>query len=246
MKKNIKKIFIGIGLILIIFVGIIVFISVKELQEENVLKQEIVNYSNKDLATDDYSIKVKTTGDRAYVEEAVKKYYKNLSDSVKNINSYLNNKDLINILTVDNLKIDSPNYLKSHTLINNTKNKLSKEFKNISSLCEEETIKNLIDKDKLSDSEYYYDFYLDLMYTKRDLENLTNTKKEMEDLSNDLNLFLDKVDEILIFLENNANYIEYTDININFSNDQVLNQYNKLLDELTTIANNMTNTENNV
>ena len=245
-KKSIKKIIIGIVIAVVIFLGLIFFMAYKELQEEDILKQEIINYSNKDLATDDYSIKVKTTGDRAYVEEAVKKYYKSLSDSVKAINSYLNDEELTNILTIESLRNDSPNYLKSHTLISNTKSKVTKELENISSLCEEDTIKNLIDKDKLSDSEYYYDFYLDLMYTEKDLEMLNSTKEEMEILSTKLNEFLDKVDEILTLLETNANYVEYTDTDIYISDDNILNEYNNLFDELTTLANNMANTENEI
>ena len=245
-KKGIKKIIIGIVIVILIFLGLIFFMAFKELQEEDILKQEIVNYSNKDFVTDDFSIEVKTTGDRAYIEEAVKKYYKSLSDSIKAINSYLNDEELTNILTLNSLRNDSPKYLKSHELINNTKNKVTKELENISSLCEEETIKNLIDKDKLSDSEYYYEFYLDLMYTKKDLELLNATKKEMETLSTKFNEFLDKVDEILTFLETNANYIEYTDTNINFANDSLLDEYNTLVNDLTILANNMTNKESDI
>ena len=245
-KKGLKKIIIGIVIVIVVILGLIFFTAFKELQEEDILKQEIINYSNKDLMKDDYPIKVKTTGDRAYVEEAVKKYYKSLSDSVKAINSYLNDEKLTNILTIESLRNDSPNYLRSHTLISNTKSKVTKELENISSLCEEETIKNLIDKDKLSNSEYYYDFYLDLMYTEKDLEMLNSTKEEMEILSTKLNEFLDKVDEILTFLETNANYIEYTDTDIYISDDNILNEYNNLIEELTTLANNMANTESDI
>ena len=162
------------------------------------------------------------------------------------VTSYLNDEKLTNILTIESLRNDSPNYLRSHTLISNTKSKVTKELENISSLCEEETIKNLIDKDKLSNSEYYYDFYLDLMYTEKDLEMLNSTKEEMEILSTKLNEFLDKVDEILTFLETNANYIEYTDTDIYISDDNILNEYNNLIEELTTLANNMANTESDI
>ena len=168
-KKLIKKIIIGIVIVVVIIIGLIFFMAFKELQEEDILKQEIINYSNKDLSKDNYPIEVKTTGDRAYVEEAVKKYYKSLSDSVKTINSLLNDEELTNILTINSLRNDSPNYTKSHTLISDTKSKVTKELENISRLCEEDTIKNLIDKEKLSDSEYYYDFYLNHMYTEKDL-----------------------------------------------------------------------------
>ena len=245
-KKLIKKIIIGIVIVVVIIIGLIFFMAFKELKEEDILKQEIINYSNKDLSKDNYPIEVKTTGDRAYVEEAVKKYYKSLSDSVKIINSLLNDEKLTNILTINSLRNDSPNYTKSHTLISDTKSKVTKELENISRLCEEDTIKNLIDKEKLSDSEYYYDFYLKLMYTKKDLENFKSTKKEMETLSNKLNEFLNKVDEILTFLETNANYIEYTDTDIYISDNNILNKYNNLIEELKLMANNMANKENDV
>ena len=245
-KKLIKKIIIGIVIVVVIIIGLIFFMAFKELKEEDILKQEIINYSNKDLSKDNYPIEVKTTGDRAYVEEAVKKYYKSLSDSVKIINSLLNDEKLTNILTINSLRNDSPNYTKSHTLISDTKSKVTKELENISRLCEEDTIKNLIDKEKLSDSEYYYDFYLKLMYTKKDLENFKSTKKEMETLSNKLNEFLNKVDEILTFLETNANYIEYTNTDIYISDNNILNKYNNLIEELKIMANNMANKENDV
>ncbi len=245
-KKLIKKIIIGIVIVVVIIIGLIFFMAFKELQEEDILKQEIINYSNKDLSKDNYPIEVKTTGDRAYIEEAVKKYYKSLSDSVKTINSLLNDEELTNILTINSLRNDSPNYTKSHTLISDTKSKVTKELENISRLCEEDTIKNLIDKDKLSDSEYYYDFYLNLMYTEKDLEMLNSTKEEMETLSTKLNEFLDKVDEILTFLETNANYIEYTDTDIYISDNNILNKYNNLIEELKIMADNMANKENDV
>ena len=245
-KKLIKKIIIGIVIVVVIIIGLIFFMAFKELQEEDILKQEIINYSNKDLSKDNYPIEVKTTGDRAYVEEAVKKYYKSLSDSVKTINSLLNDEKLTNILTINSLRNDSPNYLKSHTLISDTKSKVTKELENISRLCEEDTIKNLIDKEKLSDSEYYYDFYLNLMYTEKDLEMLKSTKEEMATLSNNLNEFLNKADEILTFLETNANYIEYTNTDIYISDNNILNKYNNLIEELKIMADNMANKENDV
>ena len=245
-KKLIKKIIIGIVIVVVIIIGLIFFMAFKELQEEDILKQEIINYSNKDLSKDNYPIEVKTTGDRAYVEEAVKKYYKSLSDSVKTINSLLNDEELTNILTINSLRNDSPNYTKSHTLISDTKSKVTKELENISRLCEEDTIKNLIDKEKLSDSEYYYDFYLNLMYTEKDLENFKSTKEEMATLSNNLNEFLNKADEILTFLETNANYIEYTNTDIYISDNNILNKYNNLIEELKIMADNMANKENDV
>ena len=85
MKKRkswVRKILIGIGILFLVFVLFIFYLVFQDLRQEDVLKQEIVNVSNLDLARDDYKIVVKTKGDYAYVEEAIKKYYKELSDYV--------------------------------------------------------------------------------------------------------------------------------------------------------------------
>lgn len=245
MKKNkiLKKVVISILVIFALFLALIVYIAVKQIQEEKVLKQEIINYSNKDLATDNFSITVKTSGDCAYVEEAVKKFYKELSDDVKTINLYLNNDKLTNILSYENLVKDKPNFTLSHSTVKIARDKINESFDSIKRLSEEKTIKNLIDKDKLEDSDYYYDLYLSLMYTEKDLDALKELRKEMENLSSNLNQFLDKVDEILYFLEENNSKVIYSNNMIYFATDTQLNQYKQLLSELDVLGNNLTSKE---
>ncbi len=245
MKKNkiLKKVVISILVIFSLFLALIVYIAVKQIQEEKVLKQEIINYSNKDLATDNFSITVKTSGDCAYVEEAVKKFYKELSDDVKTINLYLNNDKLTNILSYENLVKDKPNFTLSHSTVKIARDKINESFDSIKRLSEEKTIKNLIDKDKLEDSDYYYDLYLSLMYTEKDLDALKKLRKEMENLSSNLNQFLDKVDEILYFLEENNSKVIYSNNMIYFATDTQLNQYKQLLSELDVLGNNLTSKE---
>ncbi len=242
-KKLLKKLVIIIAVVFALFFALVAYMVVKQIQEEKILKQEIINYSNKDLATDDFSITVKTSGDCAYVEEAVKKFYKQLSDNVKTINFYLNNDKLTNILSYENLVKDRPNFDLSHSTIKIAKDKINESFDNIKNLSEEKTIKNLIDKDKLEDSKYYYDLYLSLMYTEKDLETLKTVRKEMERLSNNLNEFLNKIDEILYFLENNNSKVVYSNNLIYFETNEELNQYNKLLSELNELGNNLSNKE---
>lgn len=234
-KKILKKIIITIAIIFIVIVGLIIYLVVKDLKEESILKQEVINFSNKSLEKDDFTINIKTNGDYAYVEEAIKKYYKNLSENVKAINSYLTNKQLTNILSIESLVNDRPDFTISHTTIKNTKSKLSKAIENINNLCNENTIKNLIDKDKLSDSDYYYDLYLQLMYTKKDLKELEKIRKDMEELSTKLNTYLDKMDQVLTFLQTNDQNIEYSD-KLYFNSENLLTEYKRLISELDIIA----------
>lgn len=121
------------------------------------------------------------------------------------------------------------------------RNKINESFDSIKELSKEKTIKNLIDKDKLENSEYYYDLYLNLMYTEKDLEDLEKLRKDMETISNNLNQYLNKIDEILYFLENNNSKVIYSNNMIYFETTAELNQYKQLLSDLNELGNNLIN-----
>lgn len=233
-KSLLKPILLIVGIIIIIFVALVAYLVINDLKQEDILKQEIVNLTNKDLLTDDYYIKVKTTGDYAYIEEAIKKFYKELSDNVKTMNQYLNDEKLINILSADNLQADGPKFLNSYYIIEETRKNSTTALQNIAKLCEEENLKNLIDKEKVDD--YSYELYLQLMYTEDDLESFKETKKQMEEYAENLNLFLDKVTEMLKMLERNSDAWEIADGQIYFDTNALVNEYNTLYDELNKIA----------
>lgn len=236
----IKKILIGIGIIIVAFAGLIGYFVYKDLKQEEILKKEIIDLSNKDLLQDNFNISIKTTGDYAYVENAIKRFYKELSDSVKMLNYSLDDDELINILSIDNLQKERPNFLKSHSMIENAKKQSTDSLHKISQLCDEEYIKNLLDKDKVSD--YYVKFYRQLMYSESDLKYFRETKESMEELSTNINLFLDKVDEILKMLEKNNDSWFIENQQIYFSSGKLVDEYNNLYKELKTIANEKLNT----
>ena len=153
-----------------------------------------------------------------------------LSDSIKTINSYLNDEDLIQILSAENLQVDGPNFEKSHKILNDTRNNSTLAMQTIIDLCNEDTIKNLIDKDKIDN--YSYNLYLELMYTDNDLKELAETQKEMENISNHLNVFLDKVEAMIQLLEKNSSYWYIEDGQLYFETDALVSQYNGLYDDL--------------
>ena len=237
VKKSVKIILLVIGILLASIIALIAIFVIKDFQQEAILKKEIEIYANKDLVSDNFQIEIKTKGDYAYVEEAIKKYYKNLSDNVKEINSYLNREEFTQILSNDNIVKDHPDFTLSHATIQNVKEKMKVLLANIEKLCDEKTIKNIIDKEKLSDKEYYYNLYLDLMYRKDDLKELQKLKNQMKDLSGTLNEFLDKMDEMLTYLQVNNSKIQYNEKAFFFKTEETLAGYKKLIVELQTIAN---------
>ena len=241
--KGILKIFlIIIGVVVVLFVGLVVYGVIKDFEQEDILKQEIINYSNMDLANGDYTIYVKTKGDYAYIEEAIKKFYKELSDNVKVINHYMLDEELINLLNPDNLIKGRPSFIKSYAVIEKGRTKVINALNRISKLCEKDTIKNLIDKDKIDD--YSYKLYEDLMLTEKDIADLTDTKNKMEYLSKNLGLFFDKEVEILNLFKDNDSSWEYKDGQLYFTTDELVNRYNTFYKELTDIASSFDNVSN--
>ena len=233
-KSKKKNLFLFISVIVLIIVGGIAYLVVKDLKQEDLLKQEIINLSNRDLLTDDYRIEVKTTGDYAYIEEAIKKFYKELSDSVKILNNSMNDEEIIQILSADNLQEDRPHFEKSYRVLENARANSTDALKKIASMCDEEAIKSLIDPEKVDD--YYMELYQKLMYTEEDLKKFQETKLVMETLTENINIFLDKVKEILNMLEENNEFWIIENGQLYFTEDSLVDEYNTLYEELKTIS----------
>lgn len=75
-KKIVIIVFSVIGSIFILFCMVVWFFLIRDLNQENLLKREIINFSNKNFESDNFMVEIITKGDYSYVEEASKKYYK--------------------------------------------------------------------------------------------------------------------------------------------------------------------------
>lgn len=235
MFKTNKTKYIILGIILILFTITISYLIINNIKQEDLLKQEITNLSNRDLLTDNYDSKVKTTGKYAYIEKKIKNHYKKLSDNTKIINNYLSDKELIQILSATNIKNDGPTFTNSYKTLKNTREKLSETMQEITNLCNKDKIKNLIDKDKVDNNSY--ELYLELIYNKESLEAFTKTKDEMQTINNNLNTFLDKVEVMLNMLEKNSNNWFIEDEQLYFKTNTLVKQYNDLYNDLKKFTN---------
>ena len=228
-----------------IFIGLIISFVIINIKEKNTLYKELSEYTSKDLSTDNFKITLKTKGDYAYIEKTVKSFYKDLSDNVKDINYYLNNDNFMTILSVNQLQKNRPDYTYNHVTIKSTKSKVNKAINNIKNLCDEDNIKKLLNKKKFTKGmeNYFYNLYLDYIYNEDDATRLDNTKEEMENLSVQLNEFLDKVDKILVFLNKNDDTLVFNKDSISFEDDDVLEEYKKLYEDLIKVGLNITTEE---
>ena len=233
MSFLIKKVFIGIGVVLVIFFCIIGYFVVKDFQQEDILKQEVIKLSNKDLVNDSFNISIKTKGDYVYVENAIKKYYKDLSDAIKELYSALDSQFFSYSLTVENLESDRPHFLDSKNSIDTITSRMNHSFDRIVALLDKEYIKNLVSSDKVDS--YYVNFYQKLMYTEQDLEYFNDIRERMKQFAGDLNLFMEQYRKIFDMLEKNNSEWYIDGGQIYFSSNELVNEYNQLYTELKNI-----------
>lgn len=208
-------------LIFILFILIFIIIGynlTNNKKQEDLLKKEIINLVEKDLHKDNYDVRIKTKGEYSKKEKELKKHYKELSNNIKIINGYLDNQDLINILSLDNIKNNAPDFKDSYNLVNSVRDRLESSISTVINLSSEDSVREI-----LGDN---------IDYIKDDLKDLKSIKEETQIIVDDLNIFLDKVEVILNLLKNNSNNWYIKDNELYFKNNKLVNEYNNLYKDL--------------
>ena len=119
-----KKIFIGIGVVLVLIVITIGYFVVTDLNQESKLENELieisdmVNEDNVDIdAVYERLNSTVTTGDYKVVEIAFKTYLKDNFDNTLKIAEILEDEKLVNILTPENYLNDGKDFIKTKEYI---------------------------------------------------------------------------------------------------------------------------------
>lgn len=117
MKKIVKWIILMIIVLIVIGIGILL---VKDLKQEDTLREEILAFDNLtreeniDLEKIDEKIrKIKTTGDYGVVEKAVKEYWGDIINTSIDLTNILNDEKIEKILTAENYKEDGPDFIET-------------------------------------------------------------------------------------------------------------------------------------
>jgi len=220
-----KKVMMVIILILLLIGGIFGYLVYSDLKEEEILKNEIEKIESSDFLKDEIDMNIKTSGDYEKLEENVKKYVKNYSEEANNLKIKLENKKYTEVLTITNIQKDMPEFKSSEVLIKEIKN-LNEEVYEFIKKSEKEKIIKFIEDENLKT--YYTDMYEDIM-----LNGVIKTK--MEAISSELKIKSDKLKSyaetytnVINFLKNNNGKWEIINNQLYFSDQALLDEYNKI------------------
>lgn len=229
-----KKIIIVVSIIIIFLVGIIGYMVVKDINEENKLKDEL-NYINElvneeNIDTEKINTvlnRTVTNDDYKVVETSYKEYLKDSFDCMVKITDTINDERLINILTADNYKNDGPEFTSSKKYLEEAKQTLiENKDKYYDYLTEEKAMSYIEDKNL---DEYYINLYKEELVGNIEEEK---NDKTVENSINDIINIIDTSQEILTFLNENKNSWEIEDNQIVFDTTDLNNKYNELINKL--------------
>ena len=164
MKKG-KKIFLIILAIIFIIMFLIGVMVVKDLKEEDKLRDdissinELINSDNPDDKLINKKLKTYvTTGDNLSLEKAVKRYYLDSYDLVKKYNNIVNVEKISNLVSINNFMFDGKDFNISKNYINDINNNLDEVVNEVSEQLSDKNRNKYFKKYKLDS--YYKDLYL--------------------------------------------------------------------------------------
>lgn len=230
MKKKILKTILVIIILLVIGIGYVIYIGVKqgkklanEFQEmSNLISEENIDFDS----IDDILDRTVTTGDLAIFEDAFKSYFRELFENAKKVHEVANDDKMSYLFTPENYTKDGKDFVETRNYRNTTRKTLEECKAKINELSTEEKIMSYIENKGLNS------IYIDL-YKKEFAEVIVK-----EDFYNTVEialdgqiLLIDSSQSIIKFLVDNKENWEMQGEYIVFDNEDLTNQYNQLIDK---------------
>ena len=227
-----KKILITIGVVVALIVLLLTIIIIKDLNQEEKLRQELneidslINFDEFDYDKVNERLgKTISSGDYLVVEKAAKKYLKDTIDITLTYVNLVTDEKFSNVLTLKNYQEDGPDFINTKLYIKNTKEQIEDNKNKILNQFNNETVLSYIENKNLDS--YYIDFYKSLAFSSE--AEITKNKQEIEQNINVVIDTLNVYDEVIDFLIENKNEWKIEGEYIIFSTDELSNQYNELL-----------------
>ena len=229
-----KKIIIVVTVILVAIIGVIGYMVVSDMGQEDKLKTELSEISDlsnaENIDMDAINEKLDrriTTGDYEKVEDAYKSYLRDNFDNSIQIANILNDEKITTLLTVENYESDGKDFTESKEYITNTRETLEEcKAKYTEFLTEEKAMSYINDKGLDS---YYTDLYKNEFIGDMSSASQDTTVQNSID---EVITILNTSEEVLNLLSENQNSWEIDGENISFNSESLSNQYDELVKSL--------------
>ena len=232
MKKAIIGVIIAIVLVAVVGIGILV---VKDLKQEDTLRQEMLEFENLTRAENidfdkiDQKIReIKTTGDYGVLEKAMKDYLADVVNATVSIADVLNDERIVNALTPENYVEDGPDFVQTKQFLEEAKEKMEQYKTEVLKLLSNEGAMSYIENKNLDD--YYIDLYKEIALSEDTAIEEDNA--ELEASLDEAMSVIDTESQVINFLAENKSGWEIQGENIVFNSEALQNQYDELVSQI--------------
>ena len=225
-----KIVFIVIGIIILVLLGIFGYMVADEMNQTNKLIIEVdevsqmFNQTSLDYEAIEQKLSTNVSkGDYLVVEKAVKQYLSDGLTSMKELQEIVDDDRITTLLTIENYSEDGPDFVNTKEYIQNTRTTLENLKNQFISYTTQEKMDEYI-SDKGLD-EYYIELYNELMGGDKIMQS------DIEELESSLDSIINMLDntEIVIdFLIENKDSWQVQGENIMFFSNELVNEYNEL------------------
>lgn len=196
----------------------------------NLIKKEIDTISKLDMSIDKFNTKSKTTFKYRKVENTIKDFLNNYSKKMNKAYKLVSEDEFKKILSYDNYLNDGPDFNDSINYIIDSKIKFNNIINDMESDLEIDNIKGLIRKEINDD--YYISLYEKLIFSDNFIKQFENNRELLKVVRTHYNDLYDTSLEVLNFLITYEDSWELKNGEIVFSNDDLFNYYNSLIDKI--------------
>ena len=230
MKKNTKEKVITFFKIIIAVIVVVAIVNLlyNKYQEE-ILNKELEEISRYDLETDNFNTKLKSSGDYAKVENAIKRYLSDYSNEVKKINELKNNQTLKGVLSAANYSSDGPEFVSTTSFLLEFRENFNSEVDRLEEFRGQDVIDKYINDEDVS--KYYVSLYQKFINSSIISDEVNSSYNEIMNTKDNINIIIDSLEKVITFLKSNNTWTVRND-GIIFSREEDLKTYNELIQNI--------------
>ena len=200
---------------------------IRDMTSRNIIKKEVIALSELQFTEDNFNTDIKSSGEYAIVETAIKKYLDDYATEVQILLSVKDDELLSGLLDSDNYLRDGPLFDESFEYIELTKNNYNMDI-----------LMNRINEGAIYNYIYNYDvdydsveLYSNLLVDYNILGKIEEMQEKLKDEKVLIDSYIDSISDVLTYLKNNSNMYNMVDGEIVFYDEVMQNQYNDLFNK---------------
>ena len=229
-----------LNILILILIGIIVFLILRNFFLDKKLKNEITE-TYELIIMDEYNYKdiyekidnIVTKEGYAIVEDSAKDYLLDYFLEVLNLDETYEKANVENIISIENIKKDGKEFKNSKETLSNLKESIEDIEKEILNNLNKEKMMGYINDKNLANS--YIKLYESLDFMKE--KNIEKRKSQIEDKVNLYLSKINKIEEVIDFLIKNNDWIIENE-QVKYEDKQLSIKYNEMINSIYEEANN--------